>query len=104
MVEPIAQEESRLVFGNSHMVTVMVEIAARHGETFSSKRIADAAHLSPGIVHPLIQKLLRAKFIEFVERVPGERTILYRVRDNPWWDAASRYVEDRTSISEDRAS
>ena len=94
MLEPIAPEESRLVFGNSHMYSVMVEIAGLRGEKFSSKTITDATRLSPGIVHPLIQKLRRANFIEFVERVPGERTILYRVRENPWWNAASQYVEE----------
>lgn len=104
MVEPIAPEDSRLVFGNSHMVTVMVEIASLHGETFSSKLIADATRLSPGIVHPLIQKLLRAKFIEFVERVPWERTILYRVRENPWWEAASQYTRDREATDRAQAS
>jgi transcription initiation factor IIE alpha subunit len=94
MLEPIAPEESRLVFGNSYMYCVMVEIAGLRGEKFSSKAITDATGLSPGIVHPLIQKLRRANFIEFVERVPGERTILYRVRENPWWNAASQYVEE----------
>lgn len=94
MLEPIAPEESRLVFGNSYMYSVMVEIAGLRGGKFSSKTISDATRLSPGIVHPLIQKLRRANFIEFVERVPGERTILYRVRENPWWNAASQYVEE----------
>ena len=94
MLEPIAPKESRLVFGNSYMYSVMVEIAGLRGEKFSSKAITDATGLSPGIVHPLIQKLRRANFIEFVERVPGERTILYRVRENPWWNAASQYVEE----------
>ncbi|WP_336647669.1 hypothetical protein [Microbacterium sp. MMO-10] len=93
-MEPIAPEESRLVFGNSYMYSVMVEIAGLRGGKFSSKTITDATRLSPGIVHPLIQKLRRANFIEFVERVPGERTILYRVRENPWWNAASQYVEE----------
>lgn len=104
MVEPIAPAESRLVFGNSHMHDVMVEIAAMRGATFSSKLISDKAHLSPGIVHPLIQKLLRANFIEFVERVPGERTILYRVRDNPWWEAAGQYVEQTDKPTEGSSS
>ena len=79
---PTAPEVSRLVFGNSHMFGVMVEIASLRGQTFSSKQISDATQLSPGIVHPLIQKLRRAHFIEFVEQVHGERTLLYRVIDN----------------------
>lgn len=55
-------------------------------------------------MHPLIQKLRRANFIEFVERVPGERTILYRVRGNPWWNAASQYVEEQSTAEERSAS
>ncbi|GAB6859757.1 hypothetical protein JCM13591A_38620 [Microbacterium xylanilyticum] len=104
MVEPSATEESRLIFGNSHMTAVIVEIAGLNGERFSSKQIADATHLSPGIVHPLIQKLRRARWIEFVERVPGERTILYQLRDNEWWDAARRRAERRTLPDERTAS
>lgn len=101
---PLEPEESRLAFGNSHMFTVMVEIASLGGDTFSSKRITDATQLSPGIVHPLIQKLHRAHFIEFVERVPGERTLLYRVLDNYFWDAATRYANDRTALDNRTAS
>lgn len=98
--QPLAPEESRLVFGNSYMYSVMVEIAALRGAGFSSKSITDSTKLSPGIVHPLIQKLRRANFIEFVERVPGERTIIYRVRANPWWAAASQYVPGRSANGE----
>ena len=104
MLEPIAPEESRLVFGNSYMYSVMVEIAGLRGEKFSSKTITDATRLSPGIVHPLIQKLRRANFIEFVERVPGERTLLYRIRDNYWWEAARRYAADREAASAERTA
>lgn len=55
-------------------------------------------------MHPLIQKLRRANFIELVERVPGERTLLYRLRENPWWDAASQYVDDAPAVEERSAS
>lgn len=101
---PAAPEVSRLVFGNSHMFGVMVEIASLRGRMFSSKQISDATQLSPGIVHPLIQKLRRARFIEFVEQVHGERTLLYRVVDNHVWEAASRYAEERDAASERSAS
>lgn len=94
---PTAPEISRLVFGNSHMFGVMVEIASLRGQKFSSKQITDATQLSPGIVHPLIQKLHRANFIEFVERVQGQRTLLYRIVDNHVWEAARRYADDRTA-------
>ncbi len=101
---PAAPEVSRLVFGNSHMFGVMVEIASLGGRTFSSKQISDATQLSPGIVHPLIQKLRRAHFIEFVEKVHGERTLLYRVVENHVWEAASRYAEERDAAEERPAS
>jgi hypothetical protein len=39
----------------------------------------------------------RANFIEYVGRVPGERTMLYRVRDNPWWEPARRYALTQNS-------
>ena len=101
---PAAPEVSRLVFGNSHMFGVMVEIASLRGRAFSSKQISDATQLSPGIVHPLIQKLRRARFIEFVEQVHGERTLLYRVVDNHVWEAASRYADERDAAGERSAS
>lgn len=73
------------------------------GDPFSSKMISDATRLTPGIAHPLIQKLRRANFIEFVERVHGERTILYRAA-YPWWNAASKHVEGQSRAEERSAS
>ena len=96
-LEPLTQEQSHLIFNNSHMFAVLVEIV-RSGGTFSGKRIADATGLSPGIVHPLIQRLSGARFIEFVERVPGERTMLYRIRENHWWDAVREYAADENGL------
>lgn len=90
---PLTQEQSHLIFNNSYMFTVLVEIV-RSGDTFSGKQLADATGLSQSIVHPLIRKLSGARFIEFVERVPGERTLLYRIRDNYWWDAVREYAVD----------
>lgn len=55
------------------------------GDTFSPKQIVEATGLLGSIVHPLIHKLRDAHFLEFVGRVPGERTLLYRIRDNYWW-------------------
>lgn len=59
--DPAAREVS-LVFGNNHMFGVMAEIASLRGQTLLSKQISDATQLSPGIVHPRIQKLRRARF------------------------------------------
>lgn len=91
--EPITPEQSKLIFNNSYMSTVMIAIASLPEQTFSGKQIADATGVQPGIVHTLIQRLRGAHFIEFVAQVPGERTLLYRVCENPWWKAARRYTE-----------
>ncbi len=100
IVEPIAPAESRLFFGNSYMNAVVIEIAALEGDTFSPKQIVEATGLLGSIVHPLIHKLRDAHFLEFVGRVPGERTLLYRIRDNYWWEAARRYAADRRVADE----
>lgn len=104
IVEPIAPEESRLFFGNSYMNAVVIEIAALEGDTFSPKQIVQATGLIGSIVHPLIHKLRDAHFLEFVGRVPGERTLLYRINDNYWWEAARRYAADRQSTVVDEVS
>jgi predicted phosphohydrolase len=104
IVEPIAPEESRLFFGNSYMNAVIIEIAALEGDTFSPKQIVQATGLIGSIVHPLIHKLRDAHFLEFVGRVPGERTLLYRINDNYWWEAARRYASDRQAAAERSAS
>lgn len=91
--EPLTKEQSRLIFNNSYMFTVLLAIVDS-GETFSGKMIADATDLSSSIVHPIIKRLSGAGFVEFVERVPGERTMLYRIRENPWWAAARKYLVD----------
>ena len=104
IVEPIAPAESRLFFGNSYMNAVVIEIAALEGDTFSPKQIVEATGLLGRIVHPLIHKLRDAHFLEFVGRVPGERTLLYRIRDNYWWEAARRYAADREAASAERTA
>lgn len=96
MVEPLTPEASKLVFGNSHMIRVLIEIASIEAETFSPKQIVDATGLYFSSVNPLIHKLKDAGYIELVGRVPGERTLLYRVRDNYWWDAARRFAAEST--------
>jgi hypothetical protein len=91
-LEPPTQEASKLVFGNSYMAAVMIEISAVDTETFSPKQIVAHTGLYFSVVNPLIHKLRDAGFIELVGRAPGERTLLYRVVENPWWDAARRYA------------
>jgi hypothetical protein len=94
-VEPLSEKTSKLVFGNIHMNKVMLEIAAVHGETFSPKQIVEATGIAFGTINPIIHKLRDAEFIELVGRAEGERTLVYRIVENPWWDAARQYVQDR---------
>lgn len=78
------------------MHTVVVEIAGRSSETFSAKQIVDATGLLSSVVYPLVRKLRDAQFIEYVGQVPGQRTMLYRVVENYWWDAARHYAAERS--------
>lgn len=96
-VHEIAPEASKAFFGNSHMFAVLVEIASRDNETFSPKDIVEGTGLIDSVVRPLIRRLRDANFIEYVGRMPGERTMLYRVRDNPWWEPARRYAQTQNS-------
>ena len=53
-IHPIAPEDSKALFGNSYMHTVLVEITRHGDEPFSPKQIIDATGLPGGIIHPLI--------------------------------------------------
>lgn len=94
-VHEIAPRASKAFFGNSHMFAVLIEIAAREDEPFSPKDIVESTGLIDSVVRPLIRRLRDAEFIEYVGRAPGEKTTLYRVRDNPWWEPARRYAVSR---------
>jgi len=98
-LEPLSQEVSKLVFGNSYMSAVMAEIVAIDSETFSPKQIVDATGVVFSVVNPLIHKLRDAGFIELVGRAPGERTLLYRIVENPWWNAARAYAAPKAQAS-----
>ncbi len=92
-IDPIAPEGSKALFGNSYMHTVLVEISKHDGETFSPKQIIDATGLPGGLVHPLIKRLRSQHFIEYIGRVPGEKTTLYKANDNPYIRAAREYAQ-----------
>ena len=93
-IHPIAPEDSKALFGNSYMHTVLVEITRHGDEPFSPKQIINATGLPGGIIHPLIKRLKSRHFIEYLGRVPGEKTTLYQARDNPYLRAAREYAID----------
>lgn len=99
----IAPEASKAFFGNSHMFAVLVEIASRENSTFAPKDIVEGTGLIDSVVRPLIRRLRDAEFIEYVGRAPGERTMLYRVRDNPWWEPAREYSKQRRNDTRRRS-
>ena len=103
-IHPIAPEDSKALFGNSYMHTVLVEITRHGDEPFSPKQIIDATGLPGGIIHPLIKRLKSRHFIEYLGRVPGEKTTLYQVRDNPYMRAAREYAEAAPEIPQHRAA
>lgn len=54
MADPYTPEKSKALFGNSHMSTVMLEIASLQEDTFSPKLIIERTGLLGSVVHPLI--------------------------------------------------
>lgn len=96
-VHEIAPHASKAFFGNSHMFAVLIEIAGHEDEPFSPMDIVEGTGLIDSVVRPLIRRLRDAEFIEYIGRAPGERTTLYRVRDNPWWEPARRYALTRNT-------
>lgn len=90
-MQPRSQAASKLVFGN----ILLIEIASIDGDTFSPKEIVEAMGIAFGTANPLLHKLRDAGFIELVGRKPSERTLLYRIVENPWWDAARQYARTR---------
>lgn len=87
----LSPDQSKLFFGNSHMFDLVVEIVRIDGE-FSAKQLIERTGLPNSIVTSLMKKLRDAGFITFVGTTPGERTRPHVINENPWWDAARRYV------------
>lgn len=90
----LTPEQSKLFFGNSHMSSIAIEIASID-DTFSAKQIIANSGLLPSVVTTIFHKLRDAELITFVGSVPGERTKLYRINNNPWWQAARDYASAR---------
>lgn len=101
--EPITPEQSKLIFNKQ---------LHEHGD--DNDRLPARANLRETDRRPdrpatwgrahLIQRLRGTHFIEFVAQVPGERTPLYRVRENPWWkahDVTPRTTRDIRVITSD---
>lgn len=94
MADPYTPEKSKALFGNSHMSTVMLEIASLGGdETFSPKQIIEGTGLLGSVVHPLIHRLTDAGQIEYLGRGPDGKAKLYRARRTHIWDAMKKYAD-----------
>ncbi|MFB8386545.1 hypothetical protein ACFC3F_05305 [Microbacterium sp. NPDC055910] len=93
MADPYTPEKSKALFGNSHMSTVMLEIASLDDDTFSPKQIVERTGLLGSVVHPLIHRLTDAGQIEYLGRGPDGKAKLYRIRRTHIWDAMKKYAD-----------
>lgn len=72
------------------MLAVMLFIANHDDETFSTSQFVAATGVDNMLVHPLLARLKKGQVIEQIGRVPGERTLLFRRIESPYWDLARR--------------
>lgn len=93
MADPYTPEKSKALFGNSHMSTVMLEIASLQEDTFSPKLIIERTGLLGSVVHPLIHRLTDAGQIEYLGRGADGKAKIYRVRHTHIWDAMKKYAD-----------
>lgn len=91
---PLTPEQSKLLFGNSFMSTVLIEIASMDAPC-SASDIIRRTGFSPSVVIVVFRKLREAGLIEYIGRSPNERTKLYRINDSPWWHAPRVFAADR---------
>ncbi len=94
-----APEHSKAMFGNSHMLAVMLFIANHDDPQFSTPQIVAATGVDNTLVHPLLARLKKGEIIDQIGHVPGERTLLFRRRDSPYWDLVRRVAEDGPSAT-----
>lgn len=91
---PLTREQSKLLFGNSFMSTVLIEIASI-AVPCSASDVIGRTGFSPSIVIVVFRKLREAGLIEYIGRSPGERAKLYQIVDSPWWHAPRVFAADR---------
>lgn len=94
-----APEHSKAMFGNSHMLAVMQFIANRDDEQFCAPQIVAATGVDNTLVHPLLARLKKGEVIEQIGHVPGERTLLFRRIEGPWWDLARAFAADKSTAT-----
>lgn len=94
-------ERSKYLLGSQHMHAVMVAIAASESGEFSTPQILYRTGISPASLHTLLGRLRHAGMIECVGNVPGEKTLIYRMVDDPFWDGIRSYAR---AIADARSS
>lgn len=69
------------------------------GQGLSAPQIVSATGVDPTLVHPLLGRLKKGQVIEQIGRVPGERTLLFRRIESPYWDLARRVAAEGPTAS-----
>ena len=82
------------MFGNSHMLAVMLFIANLDEPQFSTPQIVAATGVDNTLVHPLLSRLIKGEVIDRIGRVPGGRSLLFRRRASPYWDLVRRVAAE----------
>lgn len=93
-------EQSKLLYGNSHMLDVMLAITSSPNGQFSAPELIRTVGITPNLVYSVLGRLTRLDAIEIIGTVPGERTALYKRKDHP----AFHNVHDIAAITKHAGS
>lgn len=101
--KPLYAEESRLLFGNSHMFALIRAIHTLDDDNFTTRDIVHETGIKSNPLYALLDRLVALGIIEIIGHVPGERTVVYRRTANPLFNAVE-HIERSLRISPARAA
>ena len=84
--KPLYAEESRLLFGNSHMFALIRAIHTLDDDNFTTRDIVHETGIKSNPLYALLDRLVALGIIEIIGHVPGERTVVYRRTANPLFE------------------
>ena len=83
------EELSKSVFGSSHMLAVITEIAKAPEGEFSIPLLSRSTGLAPSTIHNQLERLRAAQLVKQDGRMPDGRTVMFKRREVPFWHAAA---------------
>ena len=100
IVFPSTTEElSKFVFGSSHMLAIIAEIASAEEGRFSIPSLSQSTGLAPSSVHNQLERLKSAQLVKQDGRMPDGRTLMFKRAEVPFWHAVAQLDPQELSDS-----